>query len=396
MKTKILKAMMLAVGLMASAGAWAIDFGEEVTISSVLNWNVNTLTTDGPTSSNYTGNTPYAYNGVYIRKANSVGTSSGSATWSDGTAVSWTSILNFGAATESQSGITSQERTAGVNNSIRRCVAFNATVAGTCYALVRVNEVGTKVSLYHKKAEVDNVSPDANNKYFEIKYSCTEAGAFYIAANGAFKVAAIRFVPGYPVKIGDTGYATYGNTTGKHLVVPSGLTAYSAKAMDTYVSLTAVAGVRMGEGYILGGTANTTYYLTEGSDPGTSSKGGEMVRANTDMEDFADTEDITKDEVTTTYNRYILGNDGGTAKFFTPSGTGTLKKGKAYLRTTKTLTSDPSAPGIILVINNGTTSISNVNATVINDGKYYNLQGIEVAQPTKGIYIVNGKKVIIK
>ena len=239
MKTRLLKLALCATTLLPM-GAWAIDFGTEVTVSTELNWNVNTLTTDEQTSSNYTGNTPYAYNGVYIRKANSAGTSSGSATWSDGTAVSWTSILNFGAATESQSGITSQERTAGVNNSIRRCVAFNAAVAGTCYALVRVNSVGTKVSLYHKKNEVDNVSPDANNKYFEIKYSCTEAGAFYIAADGAFKVAAIRFVPGYPVKIGATGYATFGNTTGRHLVVPEGLTAYSAKSDGTAVRLTVI------------------------------------------------------------------------------------------------------------------------------------------------------------
>ena len=30
------------------------------------------------------------------------------------------------------------------------------------------------------------------------------------------------------------------------------------------------------------------------------------------------------------------------------------------------------------------------------DGKCYNLQGQRVEQPTKGLYIVNGKKVIVK
>ena len=30
------------------------------------------------------------------------------------------------------------------------------------------------------------------------------------------------------------------------------------------------------------------------------------------------------------------------------------------------------------------------------DNVYYNLQGVRVAQPTKGLYIVNGKKVMIK
>jgi hypothetical protein len=30
------------------------------------------------------------------------------------------------------------------------------------------------------------------------------------------------------------------------------------------------------------------------------------------------------------------------------------------------------------------------------NGKFYNLQGQEVKNPTKGIFIVNGKKVILK
>ncbi len=30
------------------------------------------------------------------------------------------------------------------------------------------------------------------------------------------------------------------------------------------------------------------------------------------------------------------------------------------------------------------------------DGVFYNIAGQRVAQPTKGLYIVNGKKVVIK
>lgn len=40
--------------------------------------------------------------------------------------------------------------------------------------------------------------------------------------------------------------------------------------------------------------------------------------------------------------------------------------------------------------------ISNVSAEVVEDGSYYTLQGVKVAQPNKGIYIKNGKKIIIK
>lgn len=42
------------------------------------------------------------------------------------------------------------------------------------------------------------------------------------------------------------------------------------------------------------------------------------------------------------------------------------------------------------------TGISNVSAEVEEDGDYYTLQGVKVAQPQKGVYIMNGKKVIVK
>lgn len=43
-----------------------------------------------------------------------------------------------------------------------------------------------------------------------------------------------------------------------------------------------------------------------------------------------------------------------------------------------------------------TTGINAVEAKKAENGVYYNLAGQQVAQPTKGLYIVNGKKVIIK
>ena len=49
-----------------------------------------------------------------------------------------------------------------------------------------------------------------------------------------------------------------------------------------------------------------------------------------------------------------------------------------------------------LVEGNETTGIKELETEVLNDNKYYNLQGIEVAYPVKGIYIHNGKKVIVK
>jgi hypothetical protein len=44
-----------------------------------------------------------------------------------------------------------------------------------------------------------------------------------------------------------------------------------------------------------------------------------------------------------------------------------------------------------------TTGISSMhNSECIMHNEYFDLQGRRVAQPTKGIYIVNGKKIVVK
>ena len=75
---------------------------------------------------------------------------------------------------------------------------------------------------------------------------------------------------------------------------------------------------------------------------------------------------------------------------FKKSSGGTLAAGKAYL-----VMPAASAPELGVDFG-GTTGIDNVQSSKVNVQSYYNLAGQRVAQPTKGLYIVNGKKVIIK
>lgn len=56
--------------------------------------------------------------------------------------------------------------------------------------------------------------------------------------------------------------------------------------------------------------------------------------------------------------------------------------------------STPARTIKIGVSDDGTTGIGGV--TVENGGEYYNLQGQRIAAPSRGIYIVNGKKIVIK
>ena len=68
-----------------------------------------------------------------------------------------------------------------------------------------------------------------------------------------------------------------------------------------------------------------------------------------------------------------------------------LGANKAYLKVLKT-----AAEAQGFWFDDETTGIANVNSKQQFSGEYYNLNGQKVAQPTKGLYIVNGKKVIIK
>ena len=71
------------------------------------------------------------------------------------------------------------------------------------------------------------------------------------------------------------------------------------------------------------------------------------------------------------------------------SATGTIGAHKAYL------VGSASAPDFFLF--SDATGISEIEKMRnVENETFYDLQGRRVAQPTKGLYIVNGKKVVIK
>jgi len=90
--------------------------------------------------------------------------------------------------------------------------------------------------------------------------------------------------------------------------------------------------------------------------------------------------DATSDNAT----NYILYNGE-----FIPTSGGTLGANRAYLPIESTSTSGAK----LSIVFEGATGINEVNAAA-NNGKIYNLQGIEVKNADKGLFIINGKKVI--
>lgn len=159
-----------------------------------------------------------------------------------------------------------------------------------------------------------------------------------------------------------------------------GMTAYIVKDNDTsdgYVTLTQVKKVPANTGLIL--KVNSTGYPY--SVPVL----------------IGDAEDVTGNKMTgsATTTTAIEANGGYILKngAFHPANAGNLPAGKAYLN----IAVSAGAPVLNLDFGNETTGINDVRAKMADvSGNIYDLQGRKVAQPSKGLYIVNGKKVVIK
>ena len=96
------------------------------------------------------------------------------------------------------------------------------------------------------------------------------------------------------------------------------------------------------------------------------------------------------------YTNYVLANKGGNLGFYAITNGTTLAAGKAYLPL-PTADLPSAAREFTLIFDDGeTTEIMKVASQEKASQGYYDLQGRRVANPTSGLYIVNGKKVIIK
>lgn len=168
----------------------------------------------------------------------------------------------------------------------------------------------------------------------------------------------------------------------------SDLKAYTAAYDESQnaVVLTEVQQVPAGTGVILYNAdyANTTKFTVDVIESASELSGNELVglTAKTTVK-YQEVDS----EATSTYN-YLLNN----GAFYYPVEDGvSVAAGRAYLATTKNVkTSEAKSIKIIFA---GTTGINSINAAAQN-GKIYNLQGIEVSEPTQGLYIKNGKKII--
>lgn len=201
------------------------------------------------------------------------------------------------------------------------------------------------------------------------------------------------------VTIPSCGYTTFSGPHTYTIASVSDGTAsawYASAENDNTIKLAQSSNKRIApcEGFIINGTPGATATLKTVEEQTTVS--GNLLVANLAAYQLPATTTINKGSDATYYN-YILVADGESAVFKHTTGTGDLAANKAFLRTTTNVTAE-GARGFSFDFGGGeTTAVTEVElAGDNNSGKCYTLQGKEVRTPSKGLYIVNGKKVIIK
>ena len=179
-----------------------------------------------------------------------------------------------------------------------------------------------------------------------------------------------------------TGYATFSSTHALDFSEVAGLTAYTATACDgTNVTLTPISGtVAANTGLVIKGETTDIPVVATGD------------AQNDNLMKPCDGSWTTLSKSDTGTN-YVLSVQNSVA-VFAPIGeeSATLRAGSAYLY----VPTSGGARALNIVFDEDATGIASVKSESNAVNGYYNLAGQRIAQPTKGLYIVNGKKVVIK
>lgn len=181
------------------------------------------------------------------------------------------------------------------------------------------------------------------------------------------------------ITVSNAGYATYASDNDLDFTNVTGLNAYKATIDGTHITFTKVTTVPAGEGVMLkGDEGNYSVPVTIGVDAWADDDNA-FVRGT-------DATVVSKDG--STYN-YVLSSKNGNVGFYPASGK-VVAKDKAYISTTF------DAARLSFSFGDETTGIMNFTPALSEGEGVYDLQGRKVVQPTKGLYIQNGKKVIMK
>lgn len=205
------------------------------------------------------------------------------------------------------------------------------------------------------------------------------------------KIEIVTYTTSYDavaVTIGDDGIATFSSS--KHLDFSgTGVTPYYASAVAAgSVTLTSTATTWSWQGYILKGSANT-YTIPVTAEANASYPSTNYLKQQVGAG--------TVEASTSSKYHYIFAKDnGGNIGFYKLTADHTLGAKKAYLETETDITPTSQVKAICLVFSDAATGISTVQTVSTANAAVLSLSGVRVAQPTRGLYIVGGRKVFIK
>jgi len=189
--------------------------------------------------------------------------------------------------------------------------------------------------------------------------------------------AAITLSSNASVKITSAKYATYCTPSALDFN-GTGITVYTATDNETSVSLNEITSGKV--------PANTPVVLYKAGADGTAINVPVIASADA----VGDNDLVVSDGTTAMSNAYVLANKSKGVGFYLWTGA-TLSAGKIYLQAKASYGARE-----FLGFNDDVTAIEAVKAQNVVKGEYFNLAGQRVAQPNKGLYIVNGKKVVNK
>ena len=246
--------------------------------------------------------------------------------------------------------------------------------------------------------QLDGMNLDSLHVFVPVDYSYLYKSSPWWSIDSKAYVS----VPYYEeLKIGPNGYTSY-YLENENFEVPVGSTAYIIKGAINRLNYTGDAVVEAfpagsiipkQTGFILSGTAGSTVvYRAHVTGTEVDVTGNLLVGTATEQE-FSGAG----------YRYYIFGN-GSEGQGFYHQGTrkGNSMKVGAHraglkLPITGYAPAKPFAFNFEEAVRNTVTGISTVKTeSAAKDAPIYNLQGCRVTNPTNGIYIVNGKKVLIK
>lgn len=255
---------------------------------------------------------------------------------------------------------------AASNSSNHLKTADKEAVGDNGKAAIEIDEDGVATIIFQGTNSRNDLRYNSSSKIF----SC------YVSGNTQKVVYLYRLVEAtsFDISMGAAGWRTLVSSVDATL--PEGLKAYtvsgiSATESSSTAQLAEATAIKAGEPYLLNGAAGTyTLTVTEGvAAPATN-----LLKVS---------------DETTTNGVYVLANHDAKVGFYKWAG-GLLGAGRVYLP------GSANAKEFIGFSFDETTGINSLQTEKKANGQFFNLAGQRVAQPQKGLYIVNGKKVIVK